>query len=50
MALSEQYLEEEIHPIDIVENLAAYHEWDFDRICRRTDRHGRRRPVAHLFA
>ncbi|MDF3415638.1 diacylglyceryl transferase [Sulfitobacter sp. M57] len=32
MALTEQYLEEEIHPIDIVENLAAYHEWDFDRI------------------
>ncbi|NNE51633.1 MAG: diacylglyceryl transferase [Sulfitobacter sp.] len=32
MALSEQYLEEDIHPIDIVENLAAYHEWDFDRI------------------
>ena len=32
MALTEQYLEEEIHPIDIVENLAAYHDWDFDRI------------------
>ncbi|MBE1284257.1 MAG: diacylglyceryl transferase [Rhodobacteraceae bacterium] len=32
MALSEQYLEEEIHPIDIVENLAEYHDWDFDRI------------------
>jgi hypothetical protein len=32
MALSEQYLEEDIHPIDIVENLAAHHEWDFDRI------------------
>ena len=32
MALSEQYLEEDIHPIDIVENLASYHEWDFDRI------------------
>jgi hypothetical protein len=32
MALSEHYLEEDIHPIDIVENLAAHHEWDFDRI------------------
>ncbi|TMM55423.1 YbjN domain-containing protein [Sulfitobacter sabulilitoris] len=32
MALSEQYLEDDIHPIDIVENLAAHHEWDFDRI------------------
>jgi hypothetical protein len=32
MALSEHYLEDEIHPIDIVETIAAYHEWDFDRI------------------
>lgn len=32
MALTEQYLEEDIHPIDIVENLAAYNDWDFDRI------------------
>ncbi|MBM1633733.1 YbjN domain-containing protein [Sulfitobacter mediterraneus] len=32
MALSEQYLEEDIHPIDIVEHLAAHHDWDFDRI------------------
>ncbi|MCX7558879.1 YbjN domain-containing protein [Sulfitobacter sp. F26204] len=32
MALTEQYLEEDIHPIDIVENLAAHHDWDFDRI------------------
>ncbi|MGR3617088.1 MAG: YbjN domain-containing protein [Paracoccaceae bacterium] len=32
MALSEQYLEEEIHPIDIVEHLAEHREWDFDRI------------------
>ena len=32
MALSEQYLEEDIHPIDIVENIAAHHDWDFDRI------------------
>ncbi len=32
MALSESYLEEELHPIDIVETLAAHHDWDFDRI------------------
>ncbi|KNG94962.1 YbjN domain-containing protein [Pseudaestuariivita atlantica] len=32
MALSEQYLEDDIHPIDIVETLAAHHDWDFDRI------------------
>lgn len=32
MALSEYLLEDEIHPIDIVENLAALHDWDFDRI------------------
>ncbi|MCB1312088.1 MAG: YbjN domain-containing protein [Sedimentitalea sp.] len=32
MALSEQYLEDDIHPIDIVEHLAADHDWDFDRI------------------
>jgi len=32
MALSEQYLEEELHPIDIVEHLAEHHDWDFDRI------------------
>ena len=32
MALSEQYLEEDLHPIDIVEHLAEHHEWDFDRI------------------
>jgi hypothetical protein len=32
MALSEHYLEDEIHPIDIVENIAEYHDWDFDRI------------------
>lgn len=32
MALSEQFLEEDIHPIDIVEHLAEHHEWDFDRI------------------
>lgn len=32
MALSEQYLEDDIHPIDIVEHLAEHNEWDFDRI------------------
>ncbi|MCE8007754.1 YbjN domain-containing protein [Aestuariivita sp.] len=32
MALSEQYLEDDIHPIDIVEHIAEHHEWDFDRI------------------
>ncbi|MEO0391066.1 MAG: YbjN domain-containing protein [Pseudomonadota bacterium] len=31
MSLSE-HLEDEIHPIDIVEGIAAHHEWDFDRI------------------
>ena len=32
MALSEQFIEEEAHPIDIVESLAGHHDWDFDRI------------------
>ncbi|MGH1452338.1 MAG: YbjN domain-containing protein [Paracoccaceae bacterium] len=32
MALSEQFLSEEIHPIDIVEHIAEHHDWDFDRI------------------
>ena len=32
MALSEQYLEDDIHPIDVVETLAAHHDWEFDRI------------------
>jgi len=33
MALSEQFLEsEDLHPIDLVENLAAHHDWEFDRI------------------
>ncbi|QBF30931.1 YbjN domain-containing protein [Thalassococcus sp. S3] len=32
MALSEHILEDEIHPIDIVETLAEHHEWDFDRL------------------
>jgi len=32
MALSEHFLEDDLHPIDIVESLAAHHDWDFDRI------------------
>ncbi|MFK7876134.1 MAG: YbjN domain-containing protein [Paracoccaceae bacterium] len=32
MALSEHSFEDDLHPIDIVENLATYHDWDFDRI------------------
>jgi hypothetical protein len=32
MALSEHLVEDDIHPIDIVETLAAHHDWDFDRI------------------
>ena len=31
MALSEQYLDDEIHPIDIVQSLASHNEWEFDR-------------------
>lgn len=33
MASTEHFLESvEIHPIDIVENLAEHHAWDFDRV------------------
>ncbi|MEL6570716.1 MAG: YbjN domain-containing protein [Pseudomonadota bacterium] len=33
MALSESYLDvEDQHPIDLVEHIANYHEWEFDRI------------------
>jgi hypothetical protein len=32
MALSDHYLEDDLHPIDIVEHLAENHEWDFDRV------------------
>ena len=33
MALSEDYLvQDEFHPIDVVEDLAARYEWDFDRV------------------
>jgi len=32
VALSEQFLEEEIHPIDIVEHIAEHRSWEFDRL------------------
>lgn len=32
MALSEHFMQDDIHPIDIVENLAEHHDWEFDRI------------------
>ncbi|SLN09568.1 hypothetical protein ROJ8625_00023 [Roseivivax jejudonensis] len=32
MALSEQFLEDDIHPIDIVEHIASHNDWDFDRV------------------
>ena len=33
MSSLEHYLEtEDLHPIDLVETLAAHHEWEFDRI------------------
>lgn len=33
MAFSEDYLlSDDLHPIDIVENLAAHHDWEFDRV------------------
>ena len=32
MSQSEQYFEDDIHPIDIVENVASHHDWDFDRL------------------
>ena len=32
MPLAEQLLETEIHPIDIVEHIAEYHSWQFDRL------------------
>ena len=32
MALSEQFFEEDVHPIDIVEHIADHNDWDFDRI------------------
>ncbi len=33
MAQTEQYLEaEDLHPIDLVESIAAHHDWEFDRV------------------
>jgi hypothetical protein len=32
MTLSEQFLSEDLHPIDIVEHIAEHHDWDFDRV------------------
>ncbi|WP_116130773.1 YbjN domain-containing protein [Tropicimonas sp. IMCC34043] len=32
MSLSEDFLSEDLHPIDIVETLAENNEWDFDRV------------------
>ncbi len=33
MSMTEQFIEsDEIHPIDIVENLAEFRDWDFDRV------------------
>ncbi|WP_121630471.1 YbjN domain-containing protein [Tropicibacter alexandrii] len=32
MALSEHYLSDDLHPIDIVEHIASHNDWDFDRI------------------
>nr|WP_319949469.1 YbjN domain-containing protein [uncultured Shimia sp.] len=32
MALSEQFMDEDIHPIDIVEHIAEHHDWSFDRL------------------
>ncbi|GGB07101.1 YbjN domain-containing protein [Allosediminivita pacifica] len=32
MALSEQFLTDDLHPIDMVEHLAETQDWDFDRI------------------
>lgn len=32
MSLTERFLVDDLHPIDIVENVAASHEWHFDRV------------------
>lgn len=33
MSLSEQFIDaDDLHPIDIVETLAAHHAWEFDRV------------------
>ncbi|WIY23477.1 type III secretion system chaperone family protein [Parasedimentitalea psychrophila] len=32
MTLSEHHLDDDLHPIDIVETLASHHDWEFDRV------------------
>jgi len=32
MSLTEQFIEEDIDPIDLVQDLAAHNQWDFERI------------------
>lgn len=33
MSISEDFLtSDDLHPIDIVETLAAHHDWEFDRV------------------
>ncbi len=32
MSIAEQFETDDIHPIDIVEHLAEYNDWDFDRV------------------
>ena len=32
MALTEEYMAGDLHPIDLVEYIAEHHKWDFDRI------------------
>ncbi|MBP0483418.1 YbjN domain-containing protein [Sagittula salina] len=32
MALSEHDLTDDLHPIDVVENIANYYDWEFDRV------------------
>ncbi len=32
MALSEQFLDDDLHPIDLVEHVAEHHAWEFNRI------------------
>lgn len=32
MSLIEEFMTDELHPIDIVEHIAEHHAWDFDRV------------------
>ncbi len=32
MSLAEQFHTDDLHPIDIVENIAEHHAWEFDRV------------------